>query len=109
MSRVVRLIWRDQDHVADLDLVSVCVSPRLDGDTAARREGEIEVVVAGSAEPVVLDEGLVVVAAHNADNAAVTQVAQLSIAGWVEAFVHHDLSINSLLSFGCDWRARVTG
>ena len=54
---------RDQNHVADLDLVSVGVSPGLDDDTAARREGEIVVVVASSAEPVVLDEGLVVVAA----------------------------------------------
>jgi hypothetical protein len=93
------LSWRDQNHVADLDLVSVGVSPGLDDDIAIRLEGEIVVVVAGSAEPVVLDEGLVVFAANHPDDSAVAQVAQLSIAGWVEAFVHHGLSISSPAEF----------
>ncbi len=90
---------RNEHYVTDVDLIGMRVRPGLDSDVAVRLEGEIVVVVAGSAEPVVLDEGLVVFAANHPDDSAVAQVAQLSIAGWVEAFVHHGFSINSPAEF----------
>ena len=65
------------------------VRPGFDADVTARQEGEIVVVLAGSAKPVVLDPCLVVFAADHSDDSAIAQIAQYFIAGWVETFVHH--------------------
>ena len=79
----------DEQNISDEHLIGMDVRPRLNRDFTVGREDEIVVVVAGSAKPVMLDEVLIVFAVNDPDDAAISQVAELLIAGWVEAFVDH--------------------
>ena len=91
-----------------MNLVRVGVGARLDVDIAPGQKDKVEGVIAGSTEPVMLDETLVGFAANDADDATISQVTQFSFAGGVETFVDHGpIPHKCLAAFGCG-RRRVS-
>jgi hypothetical protein len=93
--RVVVVAIRDQEHVTYIDLVGMGVRPALEDNVASVGEGEVIGVIAGSAEPVMLDVGLIIFAPDHSDHAAIAQITEFFVAVGVKAFVDHDFSDKS--------------